>query len=181
MLWHPVHRPSHGAHFAKKLCEFLANLESASSRSGKAIGCVKTIGCLLNEKTIKDKKVGLAASPEKPLKGERKNSGVTHKIVCMDCTHLFGLLCSMPLLMGLRSLLCFEWRFLWPSLKIYLRLQIRFHENGKMPYRRTPHFYGLVKFARCFFQCSYLFGLFNEMRDANCPPVQVAITGWMWK
>jgi hypothetical protein len=67
--------PIPGALFAKKLYDFLINLEADDPGSGK------TIGCLLKEweMTNKNKKVGSDIPKEKSFKSKIKKSGAFKK------------------------------------------------------------------------------------------------------
>ena len=67
-----------GALIAKEICDFLATLDAANPESGK------TVGCLLKEKAIKDKKSGGASSRPvvlkvKSSKCKSKKSGAIEK------------------------------------------------------------------------------------------------------
>jgi hypothetical protein len=64
-----------GAIFARKLYDFLINLEADDPGSGKMIGC------LLDEREIRNnsKKVGSSVLKEKSFKGKTKKSGSTRK------------------------------------------------------------------------------------------------------
>ena len=61
---------------AKKLCDFLVNLEADDPGSGK------TIGCLLKERAIrrKGKKVGSGIPKEKSFKSKTKKSGASRMV-----------------------------------------------------------------------------------------------------
>jgi hypothetical protein len=67
--------------FARKLCNYLINLEADDPGSGK------TIGCLLDERAIrnKSKKVGSSILKEKSFKSKSKKSGSLRKAYVAAC------------------------------------------------------------------------------------------------